>query len=120
MSSPPVSKTMPLPTSVTFGSLSAPQRMSIRHGGRSLPGADRVDHRKVARERFAFDDRDAGAEAVGERGGRVREVVRRKIVRRRVDQVAGQEDRVADAAKRGAVGAMPARQAAAPSFFGLR
>jgi hypothetical protein len=37
MSRPPVSKTMPLPTSVTFGSASDPQRMSMRQGGRSLP-----------------------------------------------------------------------------------
>ena len=37
MSSPPVSKQTPLPTSVTFGSLSLPQVISIRRGARVEP-----------------------------------------------------------------------------------
>ena len=37
MSSPPVSKQTPLPTSVIFGSLSLPQVMSISRGARAEP-----------------------------------------------------------------------------------
>ena len=36
MSSPPVSKHTPLPTSVTLGAAGSPQRRSIRRGARSL------------------------------------------------------------------------------------
>ena len=36
MSRPPVSKQMPLPTMVTFGARSEPQRRSISRGARSL------------------------------------------------------------------------------------
>ena len=36
MSRPPVSKQMPLPTIVTLGACSAPQRRSMRRGARSL------------------------------------------------------------------------------------
>ena len=53
MSSPPVSKQTPLPTSVIFGSPSLPQVMSISRGARAEPRADRVDQREILRQRVA-------------------------------------------------------------------
>ena len=47
MSSPPVSKHTPLPTSVIFGAAGSPQVRSIRRGARGDGAADRMDQRKV-------------------------------------------------------------------------
>ncbi len=47
MSSPPVSKHTPLPTSVIFGSLSLPQVMSISRGARAEPAPTACDQREI-------------------------------------------------------------------------
>ncbi len=57
MSSPPVSKHTPLPTSVTFGCFGLPQVKSISRGARSgdRRGADGVDQRKILRQQLVAD-----------------------------------------------------------------
>ena len=53
MSSPPVSKQTPLPTSVIFGSLSLPQVRSISRGARGEPAPTACDQREILRQRIA-------------------------------------------------------------------
>ena len=57
MSSPPVSKHTPLPTSVTFGCVASPQR-ELDQPRRACVGgaADRVDQRKVLLQQIVADD----------------------------------------------------------------
>ena len=69
MSSPPVSKQTPLPTSVTFGAPASPQRRSSRRGGRSRRRADRLDHREIrGAERLARDHVTCAAPCGGQVG----------------------------------------------------
>ena len=108
MSSPPVSKQTPLPISVTLGCEGSPQVMSIRRGGRSGRGAaDRVDEREVlAQEILADDHLHAGAVLGRQRARGVFELRRAHVVRRRVDQVAREEDALGDPAQVVAVDAL--------------
>ena len=104
MSSPPVSKQTPLPTSVTLGAAGSPQLMSIKRGGRGSGTADRMDQRKVVLQQIVADGHaDGRAVARGERGRGVGEFAGTHVVRGRVDEVAGEIHGLDDAAEVGAV-----------------
>ena len=102
MSSPPVSKQTPLPTSVTFGA-SAPPPGQVeeprRLGG---GGAHRLDHRQVGRaqRRAPRVTRDLGAVPRGERHERRLQRLRPHVAGRGVDQVLGQRRRRRRSARR--------------------
>ena len=66
MSRPPVSKQMPLPTSVTLRRVRRrPRCISISRGARGAGAADGVDHREVLLQQLvAGDDGDCGAVAL--------------------------------------------------------
>ena len=115
MSSPPVSKHTPLPTSVTLGSLAlAPAqldqpRRALRVGG----AADGVDQRKVLLEQVVADDRaEFRAVLLGERARGRFELGRAHVVGRRVDQVARQRHAFGDAGQIVAVDAIGQHQLA--------
>ena len=106
MSSPPVSKQTPLPISVTFGWAGSPQLMSIEARRPVGGAADRMDERKVLRQEIVADDRaEARAMPRRQRAGGALELGRAHVVGRRVDQVAGEPDRLGDAGEVGAVDA---------------
>ena len=98
MSSPPVSKTTPLPTSVTFGASARPQTKSTSRGASKAAAPDGMNQRQVLAEQFVAPNRlDAGVERLRqfrrlalERGGA-------EDVGRRVDEVAPERDRGRDA-----------------------
>ena len=69
MSRPPVSKQMPLPTSVTVGAPARPQLMSISRGGAVAGAADGVDHREVLGEQVVADDAGDGWRRGARRAG---------------------------------------------------
>ena len=89
MSRPPVSKQTPLPTSVTFGASSGPQR-KIDEPWRLRRGtADRMDEREILLEQIVAErDRRFGAELRGERHGGRFERVGVHVIGRRVDEIA--------------------------------
>jgi hypothetical protein len=62
-----------------------------------------VNHRKTPRQGVAIQDGVAGAEPGGQRPGSAGQIVRREVVGGRVDQVAGEENAIANAADRGRV-----------------
>ena len=69
--------------------------------------ADRVDEREIAGEEIVADDHARGrAVAAGERGGRIGDLGRPHVVRRRIDEVAREIDRLDDARELGAVDAV--------------
>ena len=105
MSRPPVSKHTPLPTSVTFGSPSLPQVMSISRGARRA-GADRGDQRELLGERVASGDFHGCAMLLGERAGGVFQLGRAHVVGRRVDEIARQRHAFDDAGEVVAVDAV--------------
>ena len=115
MSRPPVSKQTPFPTSVTLGSPGSPQREvdEPRGAGRGRRRADDVDQRKAVGERIACRHGDGGAVTSGEILRRERELRRAHGVGGRVDQVAGEVDRVGDADRPSTVGAVGDDQARA-------
>ena len=90
MSSPPVSKQTPLPTSVTFGAAAAPQVKSTRRGASAaaLPTAW-ISGKVRAPAVLAAHDPRLGAVALGERERRRFERRRSDVVGGRVDEVAG-------------------------------
>ena len=113
-SSPPVSKHTPLPTSVTFGALSSPQASSTSRGARALAAPDGVDRRIVLREqrrrrRSPLLARPCCSPTCRARFGQFR---RSQVRGRRVDQVAGQADRVGEPLNETPIGKLWARPAA--------
>ena len=95
MSRPPVSKQMPLPTMVTFGACSEPQRRSIRRGARSLALPTAWIMGKLSDEQArSFRHLDGGA-VLGSRCSRAArfELGRPEIVRRSIDQIAAEKER---------------------------
>ena len=98
MSSPPVSKHTPLPTSVILGwRWIAPGDVdqARRAGGGA---ADRVNEREVLLEQVVADDRaHICAVAMRERARGLFELRRTHVVRRRVDEIARQADAFDDA-----------------------
>ena len=104
MSSPPVSKHTPLPTSVSFGARSSPQVRSMSRGARGC-AADRVDRRIVLGEQRVADD-DAAARARTPRHllHRRRQLGRAHILGRRVDEIAREADPVGNRLDPRAVG----------------
>ena len=95
MSRPPVSKQMPLPTIVTLGACSDPQRRSIRRGAAVAGAAHGVDHREIVGEQArAFRDLDARAEGVGKLARGALELGGTEIVGRRVDEIAAEIERL--------------------------
>ncbi len=97
MSRPPLSKATPLPTSVTFGASSRPQRMSTRRGGFGRGFADGVDERQIAFEEIVAARRfERRAEFLGELSRLAFERRRAEIVGGRVDEVAAERDGAGD------------------------
>ena len=107
MSSPPVSKHTPLPTSVTFGAAGSPQVRSIRRGARAAARPTAWISGKFCLSNAVADGR------LNARAMPRREVARGllqlggpEIVRRRVDQIARERHAVGDAREVGAVDAL--------------
>ncbi len=91
MSSPPVSKVMPLPTSVTVRAPSRPQVRSIRRGARELARPTAWIIGKVLGEQIvADDDFDARAVPRGKIAGGRLDLCRAEVGGRRVDEVAAE------------------------------
>ena len=107
MSSPPVSKQTPLPTSVTFGCLSSPQVRSISRGAlvAARPTAW-ISGKFLVQQLFADHGVDGGGVARGELARGLFELRRPHVVCRRVDQIARQRHRFDDAGKVVAVEAL--------------
>ena len=104
MSSPPLSKHTPLPTSVTLGAAGSPQVMSIRRGGRAAARPTAWIRGKFRASRSSPTvTREAGAVARRERGRGVGEFAGAHVVGGRVDEVAGEIDCLDDARQVGAV-----------------
>ncbi len=98
MSSPPVSKQTPLPTSVTLGWPGSPQVRSIRRGGRAAARPTAWISGKLLLEQIVADDGVHLAPWRGrERARGVFELGRAHVVGRRVDEVAGKADALRDA-----------------------
>ena len=121
MSSPPVSKHTPLPTSVTLGSPASPQRRSISRGARLAAARPTA----WMSGKFCFSrssptiDADGRAVLLGERAGRRFELGRAHVVGRRVDEVAGERDAFDDAREFVAVDAVGQREPRPPCRLGL-
>ena len=98
MSSPPVSKHTPLPTSVIFGAAGiAPGEVDQpRRARRSA--ADRMDQRKVLLEQVVADDAlDRRAVLFGKVSRRLLQFGRPHVVRGRVDEIARERNALGDA-----------------------
>ena len=112
MSRPPVSKQTPLPTSVTLGASLSPQTMSISRGAsaEARPTAWIIG-KFCVEELVALDHRDLGLVLCRKAAHGLLQRIRPHVVGRRVDQVAGQEDAVANTLDARRVGAFRQRDA---------
>ena len=98
MSRPPVSKVTPLPTSVTFGASSRPQKKStIRGASAAARPTAWMRGKLAARSSSPRDHADAGVEMLGELDRLLFERVGTEHVGGRVDEVAAERDRRGDA-----------------------
>jgi hypothetical protein len=98
MSSPPVSKHTPLPTSVIFGAAGSPQPMSISRGARGEAWPTAWISGKFCFNRLSPTmTLERGAVPARERLRRVRKLAGPEIVGRRVDEIACERHALGDA-----------------------
>ena len=106
MSRPPVSKAMPLPTSVICRSPARPLATpgEVDEARRARAGAaDGMDQGEILRQQVVADDaRHVGAVRPGELPGGILQLLRPHVARGRVDEVAAEPDRL-DLGKRAGV-----------------